>query len=211
MNINAKIIESAKAGFEYKCIFILVDGYRLMTAANQYSLDWEEEQITAQLRDYIERCSSTQEWKIHVVAEPRIYTKEIISGEKLPKQASQIDMQMLSWQSEGKKLYYVETKNLCENDWMKSNGAKVKSSYQLNRYVNKGISHFVSGHYPKNGCMCGYILEGNVGKIVEKLNSVLGKKSLFPLQISSLINDHFEIYNFKYNGKEFPNIFFNFQ
>ena len=62
---------------------------------------------------------------------------------------------MLSWQTdnENEDLYHIEAKNLCENNWIKSTGANINSSYQLNRYVDKGISHFISGYYPSNGCV----------------------------------------------------------
>lgn len=211
MSFNSKNKKIAKAGFEYKCIFILVDGYRLMKAANQYSLDWEEEQFTAQLINFIKSCPSSKNWKVHVNHEIRNYTEEIISGEKLPKQASRIDMQMLSWQSENEEVYYIEAKNLCENNWTKSTGSEVSSSYQLNRYVNTGISHFISGHYPKNGGVCGYILKGNSDRIAQKLNVVLKKKSMSHLQISTPINDHSEIYHIKFNSNKLLNVFFDFQ
>ncbi|MCF7859560.1 MAG: hypothetical protein K9N07_09620 [Candidatus Cloacimonetes bacterium] len=209
MNFNEKNVKIARVGFEYKCIYIMIDGYRLMKAANQYSLDWEEEQFTAQLINFIERCPSTKNWKIHIKPEIRIYTEEIISGEKLPKQASQIDMQMLSWQSDYEEIYHVEAKNLCENDWTKNNGSKVSSSYQLNRYVNKGVLHLMSGYYPSSGCMCGYILEGNTEKIIQKLNSILKKKLLNSLKISSPVNNHSTIYNIKYDENKLVNIFFD--
>lgn len=211
MSLNSKNIKIAKAGFEYKCLFILIDGYRLMKAANKYSIDWEEEQITAQLINFIELSPSRKKWKIHVKPEIRIYTDQIISGEKLPKEASKIDMQMLSWQTkDDEDIYHIEAKNLCENNWTKSSGANVSSSYQLNRYVNKGILHFISGYYPSNGCMCGYILEGSSNKIIGKLNGVLRKKSLNQLQISIMINKHSIIYIIRYNGNELINVFLNY-
>lgn len=210
MNFNSKNVKIAKAGFEYKCLFIIIDGFRLMKAANKYSLDWEEEQITAQLINFIELCPSRKKWKIHIKPEIRIYTDQIINGEKLPKEASKIDMQMLSWQTEDEDIYHIEAKNLCENNWTKSIGAKVSSSYQLNRYINKGVLHFISDYYPSNGCLCGYILEGSSDKIISKLNDILENKSLNQLQISKIINGHSMIYKIRYENNELLNIFFNY-
>ncbi len=211
MNFNSKNVKIAKAGFEYKCLFILIDGYLLMKAAKKYSLDWEEEQITAQLIDFIQLSPSRNKWKIHVKPEIRIYTNQIITGEKLPKEASKIDMQMLSWQTENEVIYHIEAKNLCENNWTKSIDSKVSSSYQLNRYVNSGILHFISGYYPSNGCICGYILQGNIEMIINKLNDILENKSLNQLQISKTINAHSMIYKIIYDDNELINIFFDYQ
>ena len=69
MSLSSKNVKIAKKGFEFKCLFVLIDGYRLMKAANKYSLDWEEEQITAQLIHYIELSPSRKKWKIHYFPE----------------------------------------------------------------------------------------------------------------------------------------------
>ncbi len=213
MSLSSKNVKLAKIGFEYKCLFILIDGYHLMKAANKYSIDWEEEQITAQLIHYIKHSPSRNKWKIHVEPEVRIYTNKIIDGKKLPKEAAKIDLKMLSWQtkSENEDLYHIEAKNICEKDWIKNSGATVSSSYQLNRYIDTGISNFFSGYYPSNGCVCGYILNGNNDSIINKLNINLQKKGLNQLQISKTINRHTLIYKIISNQSELINIFFDFQ
>lgn len=210
MSFNSQNIQNAKAGFEYKCLFVLIEGYRLMKKDNKYSKDWEEEQFSAQLTSYIELCPSRQTWRIHIKPEIRIYTQQILSGKKLPRKASRIDMQMLSWQNINEEVYHIEAKNLCENNWIKCTGAKVSSSYQLNRYVNYGICHFISGYYPSNGCMCGYILEGNEDNIIHKLNTILTKKSLNNLELIKAINGHNSIYKINFRDNELINLFFNF-
>lgn len=211
MNFNSKHAKIAKAGFEYKCIFILIDGYRLMKAARKYEIDWEEEQITAQLIYFIELSPARKKWKIQVMPEIRNYTNEIIIGEKLPKEASRIDMQMSSWQTENEEVYYIEAKNLCENDWVKEDGSKVSSSNQLNRYINKGVLHFISGYYPTNGCMCGYMLEGNNDKIIKKLNNILANKSLNQLKVAKAINGHSMFYKITYGNNYLLNICFDYR
>lgn len=211
MSLNSKNIKIAKAGFEYKCLFVLVDGFRLMKAANKYAIDWEEEQITAQLIDFIELSQSRNKWKIHIKPEIRMYNLEIIKGRIVPKKAPKIDMQMLSWQTEAENVYHIEAKNLCESDWTKGSGASVSSSYQLNRYINSGISNFFSGFYPSNGCVCGYILKGTIDNIISKLNTILANKSLNQLQVSRRINGHSMIYKIRYDDNELINIFFYYQ
>jgi hypothetical protein len=213
MSLNSKNVRIAKEGFEYKCLFILIEGFQLMKAAKRYSIDWEEEQITAQLIHHIKHSPSRNKWRIHVEPEIRIYTEQIINGEKLPKEAAKIDLKMLSWQTKSEKedLYHIEAKNLCENDWTKSSGAVVSSSYQLNRYINTGISNFFSGYYPSNGCVCGYIFNGNNDNIINKLNIILQNKGLNRLQLSKSINRHSLIYKIVYNNYELINVFFDYQ
>ncbi len=211
MSFNIKNIKIAKAGFQYKCLFILTEGYKEMRKAGNYSASWEEEDLTAQLIFYTENSLACKKWRIHVEPEIRIYTKEIIFGKKSSKKASRIDMKMLSWQNEYKDIYHIEAKNLCENDWTKEDGSKVSSSYQLNRYVNKGVKHFFSNHYPVNGCLCGYILNGNNENIIDKLNKILEKKSYNKLQIYKPINKHNLIYTIKKGNNELLNIFLDFK
>ena len=50
--------------------------------------------------------------------------------------------------------------------------------------------------------MCGYILKGNNDKIINKLNYVLGKKSLNQLQVDKTINEHSLIYKITNDGDE---------
>lgn len=211
MSFNTKNIKIAKAGFGYKCLFILTEGYRAIKEAGKYSVSWEEEDLTAQLIYYTEISPACKKWKIHVNPEIRIYTEEVIYGKKASKKASRIDMQMLSWQNEHKDIYYVEAKNLCENDWIKENGATVSSSYQLNRYVNAGVKHFFSNYYPPNSCLCGYILNGDNNVIFNKLNMILKKKSFNELQISKPVNKHNLIYTTEHDYSKLINIFFDFK
>jgi hypothetical protein len=211
MSFNKKNAQIAKAGFQYKCLFILTEAYRVMKENGNYSVSWEEENLTAQLIYYTENCLYCIKWKIHVIQERRIYTEEIIFGEKSSKRASRIDMQMLSWQNENKDVFHIEAKNLCENDWVKKGGTTVSSSYQLNRYVNTGVKHFFSNHYPSNSCLCGYILQGDTEDVIEKINAILKKKSLNELQVSTPINKHNQIYTIKHDNFELFNIFLDFK
>jgi len=210
MGFNKKNINLTKSGFRYKCLFVLVDGYNAMKNTNKYSVDWEEENLTAQLIHYSEESSVCKKWKIHLFPEKRLYTKEIIFGEKKANTAARIDIKMTAWLNKEKDIFHVESKNLCEKDWIKENGAKVNSSYLLNRYVNKGVKHFMSNHYPSNSCMCGYILNGNTEKTIEKIDEILEKKSLNKLKISKPVNNHKLIYTIEYNQNNLINLFFDF-
>lgn len=211
MSFNQKNILTIKSGFKYKCIIILIDGYRLMKAAKTYSLNWEEEQFTALLIEFIKQCPNRNKWKIHIDPENRLYDNKIISGEKLPKEAARIDMKMFSWQQTTEDTFYVEAKNLCEKDWIKPDDSKVSAPYLLNRYINTGISHFFSGYYPSNSCLCGYILSGENKRVIGKLNEILIKKFYNTLMIMDPVNNHDLVYKIFNNNLEIINIFFDFK
>lgn len=68
----------------------------------------------------------------------------------------------------------LKQKNLIENNCTKQ-GRKSKLSAKKiqERYISTGIDHFISGEYPFNGCMLGYIIEGTPTRIVENINEIL--------------------------------------
>ncbi len=41
------------------------------------------------------------------------------------------------------------------------------------RYVKTGIDSYLSGKYPSNGCLIGYILQGKIDNIISCLNDCL--------------------------------------
>lgn len=210
MSFNTKNIKNTKSCFVNKCLFVLIDGYNAMKKANRYNVDWEEEDLTAQLIYYSEESPACNKWKIHIFPENRLYTEKIVFGEKKAKTAARIDMKMTAWLNEKKDIFHIEAKNICEKNWNKESGAKVEVSYQLNRYVDKGIKHIFANYYPPNSCMCGYILNGNSRKTIQKLNTTLKKKAINELQISEPINKHELIYTIQQNNYNLINLFLNF-
>lgn len=120
-------------------------------------------------------CNEERSWRIHIVAEPRLYADESYSLEILPKEAPKIDLQLLNWSSPYELIYNIEAKNLAENDWTKSTAAKVSSSYLTARYIDTGIENFINDRYA-NGCLAGYVLNGKVENVVGHLNNLLEKR-----------------------------------
>ena len=41
------------------------------------------------------------------------------------------------------------------------------------RYIETGIEHFLSGHYPLPGCLVGYLVECDTGQIVSSINNII--------------------------------------
>ena len=72
-------------------------------------------------------------------------------------------------------VFNVEAKNLVEHDYTKKGRKRaVKANKVLERYVETGIDHFLTGYYP-HGCLLGYVINGTIKGVVNTLNSILVK------------------------------------
>lgn len=209
MTFNTKNTKIAKAGFEYKCLFVFIDAHRKMKSENNYNISWKENKITKVLIKYVKESELAKKWSMDIVREYYLdnYQEENTDPDKTPR----IDIRFSQWNSKTLFEYFIEAKNLCENDWIKEDGKKVSSSYLLNRYINKGVKHFLVDYYPTNGCLCGYILEGNNDTIINKLNDILNKKSFDRLHFAKVINKHSLIYKIRCDNNELINIFLDYK
>lgn len=169
------IVNQFRAAYEKNCLGLLVDGYRKLLASGTLDIDWEEEKITMELARYMKVSNLERDLRIHIVAEPRLYTDEAYAGDTLPKEAPKIDLQLLNWSSPYELTYNIEAKNLAENDWTKSAGTNVSHSALTARYIDTGIENFINDRYAV-GCLAGYVLNGKAENIVANLNSLLVKR-----------------------------------
>ncbi len=185
--LNNDIINEIKRGFQMKCIHILIDGYNEMYKKNSYDVDWEEERITAELIKYIKLAPRRLDWNISVVPEPRIYSEEVYNDTIAPKEAPRIDMQFLSWSYSNELIYHIEAKNLAANNWTKTDGSHVISSYLISRYIETGIENFINDRY-KEGCLAGYVLQGTASDVVTRINRTISEREQRPLEV--LTNSH---------------------
>lgn len=190
--LNTAIVGDIKDAFEVKCIHILIDGYNEVIRQNSYELSWEEERITAELIKFMKAAPRTQEWRIHVIPEPRIYSEDVYNNSITPKEAPRIDMQLLNWSSSEELVYHIEAKNLAEKDWNKTDGSQVNASYLTIRYIDTGIGNFTNDRY-KNGCLTGYILNGTIPNVLARINKTMIDTKKRPLEIinsNTTINGH---------------------
>jgi hypothetical protein len=209
MSFNSANIKNAKAGFEYKCLYVIIEAYRQMKAENNYENSWKENKITKVLVNYVKNCEYSKKWNLDIIRE--YYLDDYQNQDADPDATPRIDMRFTQWNGMLQFDYFIEAKNLCENDWFKPDKSRVSSSRHLNRYINTGIAHFLSGYYPSNGCLCGYILEGDNERIINKLNDILIKKSYNTLKIAKPINNHNLVYNIINNNSVLLNVFLDFK
>lgn len=72
----------------------------------------------------------------------------------------------------------MEAKNLYEHNFRKSDNSSMTNALSVQkRYIETGINHIVSGYYPPETMMVGYVLEGGIAPIVSAINSILGDSS----------------------------------
>lgn len=190
--LNPVIRAKLRQTFLNRCLRITIDGYNLMKEAQDYQIDWEEESLSANLVRHMRCSQETARGKIDIICEHPLYDENIEQGKTQPKAAPRIDIRMASWTSSHQLVYYIEAKNLCQNDWHKSSGATASASHYRRRYIDTGIDNFVTERYPE-GCLVGYILEGEIEPIVKSINNLLAKhrnRSSEAIQDKQTIHQH---------------------
>ncbi len=195
--LDVSIVNSFKQGFEWKCINLMIDAYTYVNSSNNINIDCEEEYISAVLFDYIDNCQQAINWKIDIAPEYRLYKDDVLKKVKSAKTAPRIDFRLCGWSNNSKLTYFVEAKNLIEIDSYKSNRkSKIQATKLHIRYIETGIGNYLSGQYPSNGCLVGYILQGKTENIVSMLNTCLCNLNRKPeiLQLQSLEQTNFKPY-----------------
>ena len=195
--LDVSIVNSFKQGFEWKCINLLIDAYTYVNSSNNINIDCEEEYISAVLFDYIDNCQQAINWKIDITPEYRLYKDDVLKKVKSAKTAPRIDFRLCGWSNNSNLTYFVEAKNLIEIDSYKSNRkSKISATKFHIRYIETGIDNYLSGQYPSNGCLVGYILQGKTENIVSMLNTCLCNlnRNLEILQLQSLEQINFKPY-----------------
>ncbi|WP_152560107.1 hypothetical protein [Hymenobacter sp. IS2118] len=143
-----------------------------MLADKRYLLYWKEDNLTSCLIDSIELTRVLHNSQISVNPQALIISEEITYQGADFLSAPKVDFKFSSWHGTRETHYYAEAKNLSEFDWQKPDGALVRASEQRGRYIDTGIENFLTERYPQ-GCLVGYIVNGQVASIVSGINRLL--------------------------------------
>ncbi|MGF2410759.1 hypothetical protein [Ferruginibacter sp.] len=171
--LNQDIINLFKTKFEGNCIYLLLDAYTSLLNSGHKVSEESENNITAQLVGFMKKSQLRLDLQIHLERESYLDSDETFDGLQDADKSPRIDIKYSVWNSNVEIEYYMEAKNLAENNWTKkSTGANVDAHKLRKRYIKTGIANFTSGRYP-NGCLLGYVLEGKIPKVVELLNQLL--------------------------------------
>jgi hypothetical protein len=163
MGAQNKVKNAFRTGFENRCLRLLVAAYKYSIQDKAISLDWDENDITAQLHEYINSNQQRLGWSIISNVEHHLPTKSVTKQKGFAAKFPRIDLRFVTIKSSLEYQYFFEAKNL-----------KEKSSALKRRYIDTGIESFNSEKY-SNGCLVAYLLSGNVKLTVKGINSLLVK------------------------------------
>lgn len=173
---NQRII---KENLRLQCITILIEAYKIFVSlpSRKYDNDWDEDQFSAYIYEYMKEQPLTLNNQWIIAPQTPLYTKEVSSGKIHVSKAKRPDFMFARYHSSSPKpfSFYIEAKNISENDWQKKCGSEVKASKQRSRYIDTGIKHFKEAIYP-DGCLAGYVVQGSPENSVDKLNELLEKR-----------------------------------
>ena len=174
-SIDPVLVAQVRAAFEQTCIELLEWACQTLKSNKRVDTDWGEENISANIYTYIKDSQKSIDADIHIDSEHPFYNQDILDNKKKAKKASRIDMAFQHNWSGKRFVFYVEAKNLVENNFTKVGRKRaVNANTILKRYIETGIDHILDGYYPK-GCLLGYVLNGTINGVVNALNSILVK------------------------------------
>lgn len=172
--LDPHIVKLFKDRFKSNCIKLLLESYEVLYSETGLK-ELSENNITVKLVGLMKKNPERNILNISINREAYNDTIDSYEGITDANESARIDIKYSIWSTNFEYEYFMEAKNLAENDWIKSTtGAKVIAQKLCRRYIEKGIENFTTANYP-NGCLLGYVLEGNAESIVSKINSLLIK------------------------------------
>jgi len=190
--------EEVIEAFQIDVLNLLSEAYQTIKTPEKFFEDPDETQISVSLFDACYIINDKNQTKFWVVPEYHEMTDEIRSGKKKAISAKRFDIYFGNWSTPERVEYGVEAKLLVENDFMGR-----KSKKLIEEYVgDKGMNKYISGTYRKRGCMVGYVIEGNISNVVDKINNHI--ESVFDssqklLKEQIIMFNHKEVYKSSHN------------
>ncbi len=179
-NFNNGILSDFQHSFENLCHQILHEGYELMLSTQKYQANWAEESLTAHYYWCLKNLDSRRKQNVSIHCEVRQYDDPHFFDGFSAKSAPRIDLELSKWYSEEEPTFQVEAKILFENDRPLPSGRKAKAIRGHERYIETGVEHFLSGHYPLPGCLVGYVVEGDTMNVLSSINNLFVSNGLSP-------------------------------
>ncbi len=173
--LNGNIIQAFHESFETLCQKVFIEGYDQVRTEAKYSLDWKEDSFTNYIASFMRKSQMALERCLFIKTQVEPENDNLPEPNTIddPNRQPRIDFWIGNFTSSSdRNEYYIEAKNLCENDWKKSSGTKVSAVTLKKRYITTGIENFKTGRYPK-GCLAGYVLNGENDSCVTDINELL--------------------------------------
>jgi hypothetical protein len=181
--------KSFKESFHNNCIQLVVSAYQKAIIEKSVCVDWEENDITAQLHEYIDKDQFRTKKHIVTNVEPHLADAALPKVRGFAARYSRIDMRFVVFKSNTEYKYFAEAKLLKEqNSWLKR------------RYITTGIDNFSKGKY-YNGFLVAYIVEGILINTVEGINNLLKRDDRSAeILIKNICKHHDEYYESKHGS-----------
>lgn len=175
--ISPKLRTNFQTAFINHCAEAIQIGYDIMYSEKRYETDWEEDNLTICLVQTIKQAQFLGQYRISVNYQPPIYDEAMAFEGANPLRAPRVDFKFSKFFGPMERDYYAEAKNLSETDWVKPKaGTTVYASHYRARYIDTGITNYLSGRYPE-GCLVGYIVNGTVANVVAGLNTLIDSRN----------------------------------
>lgn len=191
--LNNQIIAQVQGSFEKNCIILVGRAYDNLRASGIVNHDMDENTVSENLRRLMSRDPFSINKRILVTREQPIDNGCLLPSNQSADSLPRIDfLFQRSWSIWNKVqhsfVFFMEAKNLYANDFKKTGkSSKTSAKYYHKRYVEKGIIHLLTGYYPSNSYLLGYVLEGTVTDAIKGVNVHISSV-LSPLEV--LIPNH---------------------
>ncbi len=211
MIISNDLINKANLSFEIKCLKVLIKSYNTSLSLKKYTKDWEEKTFSSHLVSLMKQCEIAVKYDLIITKEEELEDEAIDNGLKSANEANPIDIRFHNIWQKLRFDYVIEAKNISNSRWQKSNLNNVNASQQQTEYITKGVDRFLSGHFKdKKGCMVGYIVNGNLSDILNKINDKFKNQSRVKENIYQVESKELNctIYNSKHKERDLKHLFF---
>lgn len=162
MASHTNVGDKFRAAFEQRCFRLIIEAYKTSLTKKVIQLDWNENDISSELHEYIEVNPLRKKYKITTNVEQKL-PKDAPKVKGFADRFPRIDFRFVTFLGSEDYKYFFEAKNL-----------KHKDNKLTRRYINTGIDNFTSKKY-ENGSVIGYLLEGKIDETVTGINALLSK------------------------------------
>lgn len=212
MTLNKQIISTFQSSFNDMCTALIWKACIDLKNKKTINTDWGEENISANIYNYIDKSQDAIDNNITIKSEYPFYTQDILDNQKNAGTASWIDFELSTNWEKNRYHFYVEAKNLVEFKYQKSgNKSYKKPSTVQERYIQTGINNIIGNKYPKESYLLGYILNGSGQNIKDAINKLLTKQGKTSEQLSPEVENRPQfIYISQHNKCTIKHLWFSF-
>ncbi len=175
--LSVNYVSDAAQSFKMICIGLLDVAYTEIATSGIVTSKWQENAISEIVADRMNANPTTIQRHITAIVEKRLVSDDLSQAQPMVDNAPRIDIKIggFEWSSNEKRVtFYMEAKNLYGHDFQKANNTTVtRSNAYAKRYIKTGIDHMLSGYYPEDALLLGYVLVGSVSETVDKVNALL--------------------------------------